>query len=91
MTIVRFGRTRLIALGIAVAVVTILAGTHRHHQGPRMGRMAISGSAALLPSPRLSNGRPRANGTSDCSPPLCNANGTPYAQAGEPRRHQRSA
>jgi hypothetical protein len=27
MTIVRFGRTRLIALGIAVAVVTILAGT----------------------------------------------------------------
>jgi hypothetical protein len=26
--------------------------------------MTISGSAALPPSPRLSNGRPRANGTS---------------------------
>ena len=32
--------------------------------------MTISGSAALPPSPRSSDGRPRANGTSVCSLPL---------------------
>jgi hypothetical protein len=41
----------------------------RRTQAQGMGRMTISGSAALPPSPRLSNGRPRATGTSVCFSP----------------------
>jgi hypothetical protein len=53
-----------------------------------MGRMTISGSAALPPSPRLSNGRPRANGTSVCSLPSPSCGPVSFRRSSMARRRR---